>query len=87
MTLVLTIAFYSYQRLMPLGEMMEVMMNGFKTMLPAICTVIAAFVFKDVCDKLLLPQFVIENLTPYMTAQMLPAIVFLAMAILSFATG
>lgn len=86
-TLVLTIMFYSYQRLMPLGEMMEVMMNGFKTMLPAICTVIAAFVFKDVCDKLLLPQYVIENLTPYMTAQMLPAIVFLAMAILSFATG
>ncbi len=86
-TLVLTIMFYSYQRLMPLGDMMEVMMNGFKTMLPAICTVIAAFVFKDVCDKLLLPQYVIENLTPYMTAQMLPAIVFLAMAILSFATG
>jgi Na+/H+ antiporter NhaC len=86
-TLVLTLAFYSYQRLMPLGEMMEVMMNGFKTMLPAICTVIAAFIFKDVCDKLLLPQYVIENLTPYMTAQMLPAIVFLAMAILSFATG
>ncbi|MBU0911634.1 MAG: sodium:proton antiporter [Gammaproteobacteria bacterium] len=86
-TLVLTIAFYSYQRLMPLGDMMEVMMNGFKTMLPAICTVIAAFVFKDVCDKLLLPQYVIENLTPYMTAQMLPAIVFLAMAVLSFATG
>lgn len=86
-TLVLTIVFYSYQRLMPLGEMMEVMMNGFKTMLPAICTVIAAFVFKDVCDKLLLPQYVIENLTPYMTAQMLPAIVFLAMAVLSFATG
>jgi len=86
-TLVLTLVFYAYQRLMPLGEMMEVMMNGFKTMLPAICTVIAAFIFKDVCDKLLLPQFVIENLTPYMTAQMLPAIVFLAMAILSFATG
>jgi len=86
-TLVLTLAFYSYQRLMPLGEMMEVMMNGFKTMLPAICTVIAAFVFKDVCDKLLLPQYVIENLTPYMTPQLLPAIVFLAMAVLSFATG
>lgn len=86
-TLVLTLVFYSYQRLMSLGDMMEVMMNGFKTMLPAICTVIAAFIFKDVCDKLLLPQYVIENLTPYMTAQMLPAIVFLAMAVLSFATG
>jgi len=86
-TLVLTMLFYGYQRLMPLAEMMDVMMNGFKTMFPAIGTVIAAFIFKDVCDKLLLPQYVIENLTPYMTAQMLPAIVFLAMAILSFATG
>ena len=86
-TLVCTILYYSAQRLMSITDMMEVMMNGFKTMLPAISTVVAAFIFKDVCDKLLLPQYVIENLTPYMTAQMLPAIVFLAMAVLSFATG
>jgi tetracycline resistance efflux pump len=86
-TLVCTILYYSAQRLMSITDMMEVMMNGFKTMLPAISTVVAAFIFKDVCDKLLLPQFVIENLTPYMTAQMLPALVFLSMAILSFATG
>ncbi len=72
---------------MRVSEMMDVMMNGFKTMLLAISTVIAAFIFKDVCDKLLLPQYVIENLSPYMTAQMLPALVFLSMAILSFATG
>jgi tetracycline resistance efflux pump len=86
-TLVFTIIYYSVQRLMSIGEMMDVMMNGFKTMLPAISTVIAAFIFKDVCDKMLLPQYVIENLSPYMTAQMLPALVFLAMAVLSFATG
>lgn len=86
-TLLFTIVYYSAQKLMSISEMMEVMMNGFKTMLPAISTVIAAFIFKDVCDKMLLPQFVIENLSPYMTAQMLPALVFLSMAILSFATG
>lgn len=86
-TLVCTILYYAAQRLMSISDMMEVMMNGFKTMLPAISTVVAAFIFKDVCDKMLLPQFVIENLTPYMTAQMLPALVFLSMAILSFATG
>lgn len=86
-TLVCTILYYSAQKLMSIGDMMEVMMNGFKTMMPAISTVIAAFIFKDVCDKMLLPQFVIENLTPYMNAQMLPALVFLSMAILSFATG
>jgi tetracycline resistance efflux pump len=86
-TLLCTILYYSAQKLMSIADMMEVMMNGFKTMLPAISTVVAAFIFKDVCDKMLLPQFVIENLTPYMNAQMLPALVFLSMAILSFATG
>lgn len=86
-TLAITIPFYAVQRLMPLAEMMDQMIDGFKSMLPAIGTVIAAFIFKDVCDKLLLPQFVIAGLSPFMTAQLLPATVFLAMAILAFATG
>lgn len=83
----MTLPYYALQRLMPLSEMMEQMIDGFKSMLPAIGTVIAAFIFKDVCDKLLLPQFVIESLSPYMTAQFLPAVVFVAMAGLAFATG
>ncbi|MDN5369076.1 Na+/H+ antiporter NhaC family protein [Shewanella fodinae] len=86
-TLVVTIPYYAVQRLMPLAEMMDQMIDGFKSMLPAIGTVIAAFVFKDVCDQLMLPQYVINVLSPYMTAQMLPALVFAAMAILAFATG
>lgn len=86
-TLVLIVPFYLVQGLMPLSEMLEQMMDGFKTMLPAIGTVIGAFIFKEVCDQLLLPQFVVEALTPYMTAELLPALVFLAMAVLAFATG
>lgn len=86
-TLLLTIPYYLAQRLMPLAEMMEQMIDGFKTMLPAIGTVIAAFVFKDVCDQLQLPQYVINSLTPYMTPQLLPAVVFVSMAVLAFATG
>lgn len=85
--LVFSLLYYGVQRLMPLSEMMDVMMNGFKTMLPAISTVVAAFIFKDVCDKLGLPMFIIENLAPYMSAQLLPALVFFSMAILAFATG
>lgn len=87
LTFILTIPMYMAQRLMPFTEMMELMMHGFKTMLPAICTVIAAFTFKDVCDQLGLPLYVIENLAPYMNAQMLPALVFVAMAVLAFVTG
>jgi Na+/H+ antiporter NhaC len=87
MTFLLTLPLYLAQRLMNISEMMDVMIHGFKTMLPAICTVIAAFIFKDVCDQLGLPQFIIENLAPYMSAQLLPALVFFSMAILAFATG
>ncbi|WP_028763098.1 Na+/H+ antiporter NhaC family protein [Shewanella colwelliana] len=86
-TLAITLPYYGVQRLMPLSEVMEQMIDGFKAMLPAIGTVIAAFVFKDVCDKLMLPQYVIDNLSPFMTPQLLPAVVFLAMSILAFATG
>ena len=86
-TFAVTIPFYMLPKLMPFAEMIEKMLDGFKSMLPAIGTVIAAFIFKDVCDQLLLPQFVIESLSPFMTAGYLPAVVFLAMAILAFATG
>lgn len=86
-TLAITLPYYGVQKIMPLSEMMEQMIDGFKSMLPAICTVIAAFIFKDVCDKLMLPQYVIGTLSPYMTPQLLPAIVFLSMSVLAFATG
>jgi Na+/H+ antiporter NhaC len=86
-TLAITVPFYLLQRLMPLSEMLDQMVDGFKTMLPAIGIVIAAFIFKDVCDQMMLPQYVVESLKPYMSPQMLPAMVFLAMAVLAFATG
>ncbi|ERI51761.1 sodium:proton antiporter [Pseudomonas sp. EGD-AK9] len=86
-TMLLTLPFYLLQRLMPLTEMLDQMVDGFKTMLPAIGICVAAFIFKDVCDQLMLPQYVVESLKPYMTPQMLPAMVFLCMAVLSFATG
>ncbi|RYV01623.1 sodium:proton antiporter [Shewanella sp. OPT22] len=86
-TLAITLPFYFCQQLMSLSEMMEQMFDGFKSMLPAIGTVVAAFVFKDVCDQLLLPKYVIDALSGFMTPQLLPAVVFLSMAILAFATG
>lgn len=86
-TLAITLPFYAVQKIMPLAEMMEQMIDGFKSMLPAICTVIAAFIFKDVCDQLMLSQYVIEHLTSFMTPKLLPAVVFLSMSILAFATG
>ncbi|ADT70456.1 Na+/H+ antiporter NhaC family protein [Pseudoalteromonas sp. SM9913] len=79
-TMAVTLPFYALQKLMSFSEMIERMLDGFKSMIPAIGTVIAAFIFKDVCD-------LIGSLSPYMTAGYLPAVVFIAMSILAFATG
>src|SRR5690606_32596983 len=55
LTFAVTLPMYMVQKLMNFNDMMDQMMHGFKSMLPAICTVIAAFTFKDVCDQLGLP--------------------------------
>lgn len=86
-TLTFTIIFFSAQKLIRLDDMMKQMFDGFQTMLPAIGIVIAAFMFKAMSDMLGMPQYVIQSLMPFMSPALLPAIIFVAMAILAFATG
>ncbi len=86
-SIAITLPYYWSQRLLGFGESLDVMLDGFKTMIPAIGTVVAAFIFKEVCDQLMLPQYVVESLAPLMSAQALPVLVFVSMAALAFATG
>ncbi len=87
MSLAVTIALYGFQKLLTWTDMFDTVMEGIKIMVPALTIVVAAFMFKEVNDHLGLAPYVIENVTPYMTAMMLPLIVFATMAIISFATG
>ena len=69
------------------GDMFDAVLDGIKIMVPALTIVVVAFMFKEVNDRLGLATYVIDSVTPYMTAMMLPAVVFLTMALISFATG
>ncbi len=82
-----TIILYGAQRLMGWSDMFDAVLEGIKVMVPALTIVIVAFVFKEVNDRLGLPVYVIGNLQPYMTAALLPVVVFFTMALISFATG
>jgi len=82
-----TILIYGLQRLMTWGDMFDAVLDGIKIMVPALTIVVVAFMFKEVNDRLGLATYVIDSVTPYMTAMMLPAVVFLTMALISFATG
>ena len=87
MALAVTILLFGIQRLMAWTHMFDAVLDGIKLMLPALTIVVIAFVFKEVNDRLGLAGFIIENVAPLMTPISLPALTFIAMALISFATG
>ena len=87
MSVAVTIILFGAQRLMAWTQMFDAVIDGIKIMLPALTMVVMAFVFKEVNDMLGLATYVIENVAPLMTPLMFPALTFLTMALISFATG
>lgn len=87
MSVVTTILLFGLQRLMAWGEMFDAVMDGVKIMVPALTIVVVAFMFKEVNDQLGLATYVIDTVQPMMTPAMLPLVVFVAMALIAFATG
>lgn len=82
-----TIALYLVQRLMPLPRMFDAVLSGFVGMAAPLGTLFCGFMLAAVNDKLGTTGFVIESASGFMTAQLLPVVVFVAMAGLVFATA
>ncbi|WP_237068472.1 Na+/H+ antiporter NhaC family protein [Microbulbifer guangxiensis] len=85
--LAITIPLLGLQGVIAWGDMFDTILEGFKTMIAPLSIVVAAFMFKAVNDSLGMPQYVIATVEPLMTAQWLPLVAFLSMALVSFATG
>lgn len=86
-TLALTIPLVVAMKLLRASEALDGVLEGFKIMIPPLAIVVVAFMFKTVNDQLGLPQFVIESVQPLMSPVLFPVVVFLTMALVSFATG
>jgi len=82
-----TVVFYLIQKVMSFAKAMNGIFEGFKTMLYALAIVVMSFVLKDVNDQLGLTHYIIETVSPLMSREMLPAIAFVSLAIVTFATG
>ncbi|MGQ7247661.1 Na+/H+ antiporter NhaC family protein [Halomonas sp. V046] len=82
-----TIVLYLIQRLVTFPALMDAIMDGFRTMMLPLAIVAVGFVLREVNDQLGMTQFMIDSLAPYLTPALLPAIVFVSMAVVVFATG
>ena len=86
-TLGLTGIYLVVARILSIEEVSTTFIDGFKTMLEPLAVLFLAFMFKEVNDSLNLTPYVIESIQPYLTAELLPVMIFLVMGFVSFATG
>lgn len=82
-----TAMFILATRTLNMHDTFDTVIDGFKTMIEPLGVLVAAFILKDVNDVLGLAPYVIETIQPLMTAELLPAIIFVTMGVISFTTG
>jgi Na+/H+ antiporter NhaC len=74
-------------RILDLHDTFDTIIDGFKTMIEPLAVLVAAFILKDVNDSLGLANYVVESMQPLLTPELLPAIIFASMGLVSFMTG
>ncbi len=75
------------RRWLSMQDTFDSIIDGFKTMMEPLAVLVAAFILKEVNDDLGLATYVVSSLEPVLTAQTLPAAIFVIMGLVSFLTG
>jgi len=85
--IIFTITYFLWDKVLSFTQAMDSVFDGFKTMIYALAIIIMSFVLKEVNDQLGLTQYIIEMVAPWMSRALLPAIAFVALAGITFASG
>jgi len=83
----ISIVMFGLQGVMKWQELFEAVIDGVRLMVPALGIIFASFMLKDVGEQMGLSTFVIDTVKPLMTAELLPIVAFIAIAIVAFATA
>jgi Na+/H+ antiporter NhaC len=74
-------------RILDVHDTFDTVIDGFKTMIEPLGVLVAAFILNDVNTALGLPDYVVTTMQPFLTAKLLPTIIFSTMGLVSFMTG
>ncbi len=85
--IVFALILYLSRKVITFSEFWDSFMSGFQYMIPALAIVVAAFILQQANEGVGLTPFVIETVQPIMTGALLPAVSFVVIAIIAFATG
>ena len=86
---VITVVWYMARRILTFREMMDLIPEGFKAMVPAILILTFAWTLKTMTDSLGLKEYIADIVMGFSDGMvaMLPAVVFLIACVMAFATG
>lgn len=85
--ILVTLLQYSVMRIMPVTELLDTCVEGLKSMIPVLTMLVALFVFVEANNTIGLTHYVINAVEPYMTASLLPVLLFVTIAAVSYTTG
>ncbi len=83
-TVLFTAVFYVAQGVMKWNEAVAAIKDGFIFMIPLLVLIAVTFMLRDINEQLQLAEYVIQTVTPIMTPQWMPAVVFLALSLVTF---
>ncbi len=82
-----TLIQYQLLGIMPATALFDTCVDGLKSMVPVLSMLLALFVFVEANNAIGLTDYVIAGVEPYMTADLLPVLIFITMSIVSYTTG
>ena len=82
-----TFIYYMLIKVGTFQQLSETMFSGFNSMIYALAILMMSYVLKDVNDKMGLTQYVLNGVSPYISRQLLPVIVFISLSFISVTTG
>ena len=82
-----TIAIVLVMKVLDVHDAFDTVIDGFKTMIEPLGVLVAAFILNDVNTSLQLSDYVVATMQPLLTPELLPAIIFSTMGLVSFMTG
>lgn len=86
-TLFVCMFLYIPRKLMTFTRFSELFIQGFADMLPVLAILLASFLVKTACGEMNLSGYVISLVQPYLNSIVLPAVVFVILAGLTFITS
>ncbi|MBT7313403.1 MAG: sodium:proton antiporter, partial [Halieaceae bacterium] len=85
--IIVTLLQYSVLRVMPMTILLDTCVDGVKSMLPVLAMLLALFVFVEANQAIGLTDYVIAGIEPYLSAALLPALMFIVISLVACTTG